>query len=323
MKNPLLKAAAAFCAVFLVLVIAGRLLSSGAATASALGGAKVALVNIEGVITAADTGDDFFGSAGESSSVQLVNDLYEIADDPGYAAVVLRVNSPGGSAAGSDEIFRAVRKVQEAGKPVVVSMGDIAASGGYYVSAPADYIYANGATLTGSIGVIFQLMNIEELGKKIGVDDITLHAGEYKDLGNPWRPMTAAEKQIFNELLTEVHNQFIHAVDDGRKGLDEAQVRKLATGKIWTGEGAVKAGLVDAVGDMKDAEAKAKQLAKLDPEAEVEPYGGSDFFDAMFGASTRAPGGLAGAVARLGRSGLAELGSSLYLNTTLRDLVIR
>ncbi|MDQ3023825.1 MAG: signal peptide peptidase SppA, partial [bacterium] len=276
-------------------------------------------------ITASEIGGGMFDAAAMVSSIKLVQDLHEIAEDDSIKAVVLRVNSPGGSAAGSDEIFHAIRAVQVAGKPVVVSMGDVAASGGYYISAPADYIYANGATLTGSIGVIFQLMNFEGLAEKVGIDDITLTAGKNKDIGNPFRPMKPEEKQMLTDLLTDVHDQFITAVADGRKKtLTEPQVRTLATGQIWTGSSAVKAGLVDAVGSLRDAEAKARTLAKLPVDAEVVEYGDSSFFDLMFGAEAGVGSTGVDALMRRHSAGfLQQLSGSLFLNTTLRDLVIR
>jgi protease-4 len=259
------------------------------------------------------------------SSPQLCKDLYEIAADDTVKAVVLRVNSPGGSAAGSDEIYRAIRYVQSKKKVVVVSMGDVAASGGYYISAPADYIFANGATLTGSIGVIFQLMNFEGLAKKVGVDDVTLHAGKYKDIGNPFRPMKPEEKDILTALLTDVHDQFIKAVADGRsKKMSEAKVREIATGQIWTGHTAVAVGLVDEVGGLRAAEEKAKSLAGLDPGTEVVKYGGGGFFDSLFSSKSRlARAGLDGLLRGQAGDALQRLSSSLMLSTTLRDLVVR
>lgn len=324
MKSPLARALLYFGIAFVAIVLLGRAFSGGKAPA-AIGGGQVALIHAEGEITASQASGNMFGPAGEISSVQLCEDLYRVADDAAIKAVVLRVNSPGGSAAASDEIFRAIQHVRAAGKPVVVSMGDVAASGGYYISAPADYIYANGASLTGSIGVIFQLLNFEELAKKVGIDDVTLHAGEHKDIGNPFRPMTAEEKQLLTVLLKQVHEQFIGAVAEGRKGkLTEEQVRKLATGEIWTGEGAVKAGLVDEVGGLRAAELKAKALAKLDPKAPVVDYGDVTFLDILFGAEARLPSAsIEGLLRHQAGSLLQRLSGSLYLNTTLRDLVVR
>ena len=320
------KTAIYFIGAFILIVLVGKALASGKGGNSPIGniGGTVALINAEGEITASDSGGNFFGGDMVVSSPQLCDDLYDIAEDDTIKAVVLRVNSPGGSAAGSDEIYHAIRAVQKAGKPVVVSMGDVAASGGYYISAPADYIFANGATLTGSIGVIFQLMNFEGLAKKVGVDDVTLHAGKYKDIGNPFRQMTPEEKQILTALLTDVHDQFIKAVAEGRsKKMSEDEVRKIATGQIWTGHTAVAVGLVDEVGGLRAAEEKAKSLAHLSPETEVTEYGGSGFWDTLF--SSKANLG-ATSLDNLLRSragdALQRLSSSLMLSTTLRDLVV-
>jgi protease-4 len=314
-----------FLAVALGIALLFRLLNTEAAGARPVGGSTVALLNIEGVITAASPSGGLFAVAGEASSVSVCEELYAIRDDPGIGAVVLRIDSPGGSAAGSDEIYRAIVSVREAGKPVVVSMGDIAASGGYYIASAADQIFANGATLTGSIGVIFQLINWEQAAGKLGIDDITLHAGEHKDIGSPWRPMSATEKQMLGELLNQVHEQFITAVDEGRTGLDRPQVEKLATGMIFTGEKARDVGLVDEVGGLEQAKARARELAKLPPDALVEAYGDGTFMDSLLGveASHIGQNHLTG-VLRSGAAGvMAELADNLFLSSTLRDLVLR
>jgi protease IV len=197
----------------------------------------------------------------------------------------------------------------------------VAASGGYYLASAADYIYANGATLTGSIGVIFELMNWQKLAEKVGVQSQTLTAGEYKDIGSPWRAMTAPERDLLKAQLKTVHEQFIKAVAEGRKSkLKEAQVRKLATGMVYTGEEAAKNGLIDSMGSLHDAETKARELAKVAKDLPVEEYGSRGFWDDLFSVRSGNPS----RVGALGDSDpLMSLAKRLVLNETLRDLVVR
>jgi len=284
-------------------------------------GERVALIHLEGMITGGTGGGGLLSGESLASSVSLCDRLYRARDDDSVKAVLLRVNSPGGSAAASDEIYHAVAAVS-AKKPVVVSMGDVAASGGYYVSSAADYIYANGATLTGSIGVVFNLINWEEAAAKLGIKDVTLTAGEYKDIGTPWREMTDQERSMLTELMTEVHDQFIAAVDAGREDLDEQQVRELATGMIYTGARALELGLIDEVGGLEAAKVKARELAALDAYAPVEDYGRPSFWDEFF--SVRAGRSDAMDILKhLGSDPLMHLSQGLYLNATLRDLAMR
>ncbi len=287
------------------------------------GGETIARINIEGMITAGSGGGGLLGT-GEmlASSVDLCERLYQARDDGSVKAVVLRVDSPGGAAAGSDEIYRAILALKEK-KPVVVSMGDVAASGGYYLSSAADYIYANGATLTGSIGVIFSLVNWQQLAAKVGVQDSTLAAGEYKDIGSPWRAMTDAERKLLKAQLTIVHEQFIQAVAAGRKSkLKPEQVRKLATGMVYTGEEAQKNGLVDAIGGLHEAEVKARELAGVGADVPVAEYGPGGLWDSLFSVRGGQPGA-AQLLDRIRTEPLYMLSKSLVLNETLRDLVIR
>jgi protease-4 len=314
-----------FIAAFLVLAIIGRLiLLAGGETAA--GGGRIAQLSIEGVITASSAPDSLFAGGGTASSVEICNDLYDVLENPDYAGVLLRIDSPGGSAAGSDEIYRAVTALRKAGKPVVVSMGDVAASGGYYIASAADHVIANAATLTGSIGVIFEFVNWEEGAAKLGIDDVTLHAGEFKDIGSPWRAMKPEERAMLDKLLDEVHQQFIDAVDEGREPLDRAAVAKLATGMIYTGQQAKGLGLIDAVGGLEDARVKVRELAKLPEDAAIDEYGGVSFMDELLGvrASLPADGLDLPAVARRYAEGtLAGLADQLFLSVALRHMRVR
>ena len=201
--------------------------------------------------------------------------------DSGVKAVVLRINSPGGSAAASQEIASEIRRFKEdTGKPVVISMGDVAASGGYYISAYADNIVANPSTLTGSIGVITQFIYIQGLLDKLGLELETIKAGRHKDMGI-W-PLTEEQRQIMQDITDDLYNQFVAAVAEGR-GLSVAQVTELATGQLYTGTQALELGLVDALGGLDTAIDIAASLAGITL-PEVEEYSApTSFFEKLLG----------------------------------------
>jgi protease-4 len=175
-------------------------------------------------------------------------------------AVVVRVNSPGGVVGPTQEIVGAIHRVRKAGKPVVASFGAVAASGGYYVGTAADRIFANPGTLTGSIGVIMQMANVESLLKKVGVEYVVVKAGAYKDVGNFARTMTPEERRILQTLLDDVYGQFVTAVAQGRK-LDESAVRAFADGRIYSGQQAHALKMVDELGGFEEAVEAAGKLA--------------------------------------------------------------
>ena len=224
------------------------------------GGAKVAVVEVQGVIgVGADRGLD---------TEAIIRTLGEYRDDPAVRAVVLRIDSPGGVVAPTQEIFTAVRRLREAKKPVVASLGSVAASGGYYVAVAADRIYASPGTLTGSIGVVMQLANLEGLLKKVGVEYVVVKAGAYKDVGNMARAMTPEERRILQSLLDDVYDQFITAVADGR-GLDPQAVRGFAEGRIYSGRQAQGLKMVDDLGGLEDAIEAAAKMAGLPAKPKV------------------------------------------------------
>ena len=210
-------------------------------------GARVAIVELEGTIVDVD---------------DVLRELRAHRDNPQVKAVVLRINSPGGVVGPTQELHAAIMRLRESGKPVVASLGAVAASGGYYVAVAADKIYANPGTLTGSIGVIFQLPNLDGLMRKVGVEYVTVKAGRYKDIGNIARPMTAEEQRLLQSLLDDVHSQFISAVATGRK-LDRAQVLTFADGRVVSGAQAKDLKMVDALGGLEDALDGAATLAGL------------------------------------------------------------
>lgn len=229
------------------LAVTAGVLSRGGDGAGPYLGPRVALVELEGIILDVD---------------DLIKDLKSHRDNPQVRAVVIRINSPGGVVGPSQELHDALRRLRQGGKPVVASLGAVAASGGYYVAVAADRIYANPGTLTGSIGVIMQMANLEQLMKKVGVDYVVVKAGQFKDVGNVSRPMTAEERRILQALLDDVHGQFIGAVAEGRK-LERSQVAQFADGRIFSGTQAKALKMIDELGDLEDAVNAAAKLAGL------------------------------------------------------------
>ena len=210
-------------------------------------GARIALVELEGPIIDVD---------------DLLRELKGHRDNPLVKAVVIRINSPGGVVAPTQELHAAITRLREAGKPVVASLGSVAASGGYYVAVAADKIYANPGTLTGSIGVIMRLANLDGLLKKVGVDFVVVKAGQLKDLGNFARAMTPEERRVLQVMLEDVHAQFIDAVAAGRK-LDRGQVLAFADGRIVSGAQAKSMNMIDALGGLEEALDGAAVLAGI------------------------------------------------------------
>jgi protease-4 len=208
---------------------------------------KVALVEVEGLIANAEP---------------TVLELAQHAEDPAIRAIVVRVQSPGGVVGPTQEIHDAIRRAREKGKPVVASLGSVAASGGYYLAAAADHIVANPGTLTGSIGVIIQLADVESLLKKMGVRYEVVKAGRYKDVGSLARPMSDEERRVLQSLVDDMYDQFVSAVAEGR-GLARAAVRELADGRVYSGRRAKELRLVDSLGGLEEAVRKAAELAGI------------------------------------------------------------
>jgi protease-4 len=211
------------------------------------GGQKVAIVELEGLIL---------------ESEPLVRELREHQENRAVRAVVFRINSPGGVVGPTQEIYAAIQRLRKAGKPTVASLGSVAASGGYYVATAADRIYANPGTLTGSIGVVMQMANLEGLLKKVGVDYVVVKSGQYKDLGSFARAMSAEERRILQALLDDVYNQFVEAVAQGRR-LEREAVLGFADGRIVSGQQARELRMVDALGGLDEAIEEAARLAGL------------------------------------------------------------
>jgi protease-4 len=199
----------------------------------------------------------------------FTDQLKQYGNRSGVRAVVLRINSPGGGVAASQEMYEAVRKFRaETRKKVVVSMSSVAASGGYYVACAADKIYANPGSITGSIGVIAEWFNYGDLLRWAKMEDIVIKSGVLKDAGSPTRPLTEAERAYFQGLIDNMYNQFVSAVAAGRKMKDDS-VRKLADGRVYTGQEAKQNGLVDELGTLQDAIAAAAKMAGIPGEPSV------------------------------------------------------
>ena len=249
--------AAAGFAFLLLLVFAVALVFSprGGKPSFALAG-RVGVVDVEGIILSAD---------------RFRETLAKFKSAPGVKAVVVRINSPGGGVAASQELFSEIRRFRkETGKPVVVSMESVAASGGYYAAVAADRIVANPGTITGSIGVIMQWMNYGDLLEWAKVRTVTLKSGALKDAGNPSRPLSDEERKYFEDLIQKLRQQFQAAVAEGRKGrLKPDALAHMSDGRVVTGEEAVELGLVDEIGDYRDAVDRAARMANLTVPAEV------------------------------------------------------
>lgn len=217
---------------------------------------KIAVIYCNGEIVSGESGDGNMGSQTIAKAIKKAR-----LDDK-YKAIVLRINSPGGSAMASDVIWREVILAKKS-KPVIVSMGSVAASGGYYIAAPADVIVAQPNTITGSIGVFGLLFNAKELlNNKLGINIQTVKIGDYADLGTPDRPLTEAERAIIQKGVDGIYNDFIKKVAEGRN-LTEAQVDSIAQGRVWAATDAKKIGLVDEFGGLNKAIEIAKNKAKI------------------------------------------------------------
>ena len=197
------------------------------------------------------------------SSEDIVRQFKKYRENKAVKAIVFRVNSPGGGVAASQEIYEEVKKTRNDGKPVVVSMGDVAASGGYYVSLGANKIVANPGTLTGSIGVIIQTIQVEELMKKIGIDASTFKSGKFKDIGSPFHKTTEDERKFFNQLIGNVYEQFVGVVIAERK-LGKRKVLRYADGRVFSGQQALEYGFIDTLGTMEDAIRIAATMGGID-----------------------------------------------------------
>ena len=227
---------------------------------------KVALISALGPVVSGGGDDSLLGGMDVISDVNLIDALSKAAHDPTVRAVVLRIDSPGGSALASDNIWHAVRKLA-AVKPVVASMGDVAASGGYYIASAATEIFASSSTITGSIGVVGGKMVLGVGLEKIGIHSESIKKGRRAGITSPFHPFNEEERAAITSLMQETYNLFVDRVVTGRK-LDKAKVLAVAEGRVWTGTQALKTGLVDKTGTLANAITRARELAQM-PDAPV------------------------------------------------------
>jgi len=218
-----------------------------------IAGKSVGLVEVEGVI---------------SDSRRIVREIRRLSKEPDIPVILLSVNSPGGVVTPSHEIYSELKQAKARGKKLVVSMGTLAASGGYYISSPADCIVANPSTITGSIGVIMEFPQMEGLFKKLGISVEVVKSRELKDIGSPYRPMKPEEKELLRDMVLDVYDQFVGVVAEGRR-LPKDSVEKMADGRIFSGRQAQKLGLVDSLGTLQDAIRIAGNLAGIKGEPKV------------------------------------------------------
>ncbi len=233
-----------FFVIFLSLMGLGLWLKSKLPTTD-----KVALIKVEGVINSSDS---------------ILKRLKKVEEDKSIKALVLRVNSPGGAVGAAQEIYDELLKIREEyKKPIVVSMGNVAASGGLYISLPANVIFAEGGTITGSIGVIIQKLDVSELASKVGVKVEVVKTGKFKDILNPFREMSPEEREFLLKLERDVLDQFKEAVVKNRKGKLKVDIDQIADGRIFSGRQALEIGLVDKIGNLQEAIEEAARLAGI------------------------------------------------------------
>lgn len=240
---------AAFSFLLISMIIGGR----GSDDSTSTSGEKVAVVDLKEPIL---------------SSEDIVRQFKKYRENRSVKAIVFRVESPGGGVAASQEIYEEVKKTRDGGKPVVVSMGSIAASGGYYVSCGASRIVANPGTLTGSIGVISQYVHVEDLLAKLGIEASTYKTGRLKDAGSPFRKPSDDDKKFFEQLIADVYDQFVEVVIRERN-LERRHVVKYADGRVFTGRQALEWGFVDTVGTFEDAVAIAAEMGGIEGKPRV------------------------------------------------------
>lgn len=250
-----------------VIILFGAIFSLMDTTKSIVAGDKVALVRIEGPII---------------DSKSFVAEIKQYTDDSSIKAIVLRVDSPGGAVAPSQEIYAEVKRAVEY-KQVVTSMGAVAASGGYYVASPSSKIMANPGTITGSIGVIMEIPNFEGLMDKVGIKTTVIKSGKYKDMASAMRELTPEERRLLQGVMDDVHEQFIQAVAEGR-GMTFEDVANLSDGRIFSGRQAKELGLVDELGSLEDAIDFTAEIAGIEGEPQVvEKKKKPSFFEILQG----------------------------------------
>jgi protease IV len=228
------------------------------------GDAKVLMLEIDGVITETSQVADFLGTVSEGTVGRLREELDLARSDDRVKALVLRINSPGGTVTGSDLLYDEIQRFKQERKvPVVAQLMGTAASGGYYVALAADEIHAERTTVTGSIGVIFSGFNLAGLMEKLGIENQTITSGSFKDAGSILRRMRPEERAQLQSVIDDLYARFVEVVKEGRKKLTVEQIRRLADGRIYSATQAEKLGLVDEIGSLDSSVRRARELAGL------------------------------------------------------------
>ena len=255
-------------ALFFLMLVLLRAMSSGSPI-----GQKVAVIDIAGIISKSD------------ATIKLI---HTYRDDPSVKAIVLRIDTPGGSVAPVQEIFTELEKIE---KPIVTSMGGSAASGGYYIACAADTIVANPGTLTGSIGVIMQFTRMKGLYDKVGLEHQVVKSGQFKDTGSPFRELTEQDQAVLQATVDDVYNQFVDAIFAARGNLlTRAEVVELADGRIFSGKQALESKLIDRLGNLPDAIKIAGELAGIDGKPRVlRPERRTSLFEQLLGIKQMPP----------------------------------
>ena len=252
-KRPILLAALTIAGIFLVFLLFAVLLGKTGSSPDLVSiGEKIGVIEVLGPIM---------------TSEDLIRNIIEFRDNNSVKAVILRIDSPGGSVGPSQEIYNEVVKLQKI-KPVVVSMGSVTASGGYYIAAPAKRLFANPGSITGSIGVIMSFPNYEGLMEKVGVSSVVVKSGKFKDIGSASRPFGDDERKLMQALIDDVHSQFVEAVSLGRE-MPAEKVREISDGRIFSGRQALSVGLIDELGGFQDAVDYTAKLAGLDDDPKL------------------------------------------------------
>ena len=252
---------------------------------------KILLLDIRGEIRETEEKGGLFGRSSESSAARIREELDRARADSQVKAVLLRIDSPGGSATASDVAYHEIlRFKQETNLPVLAQIMGMAASGGYYIAMASDDVRAHPTSITGSIGVIYTGVSVAGLMEKLGIYDQTLTSGPYKAAGSPLQRMTPEQRAQLQSIIDELHARFVSIVDRGRPGLELAQVKKLADGRIYSANQALEAGLVDGIGTIDDAVVRMKELAGMGRAQVVSYHRSSEYRKNLY---TEAPGGSA------------------------------
>ncbi len=264
-KQKKIRIAGVVAAVLFIAVAAAGSLSRSDSVRKLYQEPRVAVIRVNGPIVGGDDADMAWGSPSSTTSGALMRQFRKARQDDSVQAVLLRVNSPGGSAAATQEAAAELQKLKDSGKPVVVSMGDTAASGAYWLAAYGDKIYANPSTITGSIGVYMSYYDVQGLSEKLGVREEKIKSGPHKDIFSPFRPMTEEERQLTQNMVDDMYEQFVAVVAEQRH-MDSEKARSLADGRVFTGVQAKEAGLVDELGNYYDALGYAGTLIHANPD---------------------------------------------------------